>query len=135
MKDYKVNNINWDGIKKAAADQKLTMANVSVLIGFDGRYLYYKKQEGWLHRSVLIRVANLLNVDYDMLILKKRFKEDFLNKNMQYDTNIIEHIKELENVVANQTESINKLTEELSMLNKTNELARKHSSRSRGKWS
>lgn len=135
MKDYKVNNVNWDGIKKAAADQKLTMANVSVLIGFDGRYLYYKKQEGWLHRSVLIRVANLLNVDYDMLILKKRFKEDFLNKNMQYDTNIIEHIKELENVVANQTESINKLTEELSMLNKTNELARKHSSRSRGKWS
>lgn len=135
MKDYKVNNVNWDEIKKAAADQKLTMANVSVLIGFDGRYLYYKKQEGWLHRSVLIRVANLLNVDYDMLILKKRFKEDFLNKNMQYDTNIIEHIKELENVVANQTESINKLTEELSMLNKTNELARKHSSRSRGKWS
>lgn len=116
MARERVNNIDFDEIKKIASKKGLTLRMLSEKIGFDHSYLTHRRQMGWLWSNTVELIAMILEVDKNTLLktepIKAESKETGMN---QY---IIEQFGELQAAISMQTKMINNLIDVLIVLHR-----------------
>lgn len=116
MARERVNNIDFDEIKKNASKKGLTFRMLSEKIGFDHSYLTHRRQMGWLWSNTVELIAMILEVDKNTLLktepIKAESKETGMN---QY---IIEQFGELQAAISMQTKMINNLIDDLIVLHR-----------------
>ena len=119
MARERVNNIDFDEIKKIASKKGLTFRMLSEKIGFDQTYLTHRRQMGWLWSNTLELIAMLLEVDKQTLLktsLQKTEVEESEKTGM--DQYIIEQFGELQAAISMQTKMINNLIDDLIVLHR-----------------
>lgn len=116
MARERVNNIDFDEIKKIASKKGLTFRTLSEKIGFEQTYLTHRRQMGWLWSNTVELIAMILEVDKNTLLktepIKAESKETGMN---QY---IIEQFGELQAAISMQTKTINNLIDDLIVLHR-----------------
>lgn len=116
MARERVNNIDFDEIKKIASKKGLTFRTLSEKIGFEQTYLTHRRQMGWLWSNTVELIAMILEVDKNTLLktepIKAESKETGMN---QY---IIEQFGELQAAISMQTKMINNLIDDLIVLHR-----------------
>lgn len=119
MARERVNNIDFDEIKKIASKKGLTFRTLSEKIGFDQTYLTHRRQMGWLWSNTLELIAMILEVDKQALLktsLQKTEVEESEKTGM--DRYIIEQFGELHAAISMQTKMINNLIDDLIILHR-----------------
>lgn len=120
MARERVNNIDFDEIKKIASKKGLTFRALSEKIGFDHSYLTHRRQMGWLWSNTVELIAMILEVDKHTLLKTEPQKAESkeIGKETGMNQYIIEQFGELQAAISMQTKMINNLIDDLIVLHR-----------------
>ena len=120
MARERVNNIDFDEIKKIASKKGLTFRTLSEKIGFEQSYLTHRRQMGWLWSNTVELIAMILEVDKHTLLKTKPQKAESKETGKETGMNqyIIEQFGELQAAISMQTKMINNLIDDLIVLHR-----------------
>lgn len=120
MARERVNNIDFDEIKKIASKKGLTFRTLSEKIGFEQTYLTHRRQMGWLWSNTVELIAMILEVDKHTLLKTEPQKAESkeTEKGTGMNQYIIEQFGELQAAISMQTKMINNLIDDLIVLHR-----------------
>lgn len=120
MARERVNNIDFDEIKKIASKKGLTFRTLSEKIGFEQTYLTHRWQMGWLWSNTVELIAMILEVDKHTLLKTEPQKAESkeTEKGTGMNQYIIEQFGELQAAISMQTKMINNLIDDLIVLHR-----------------
>ena len=120
MARERVNNIDFDEIKKIASKKGLTFRTLSEKIGFDHSYLTHRRKMGWLWSNTVELIAMILEVDKHTLLKTEPQKAESkeTEKGTGMNQYIIEQFGELQAAISMQTKMINNLIDDLIVLHR-----------------
>ena len=120
MARERVNNIDFDEIKKIASKKGLTFRTLSEKIGFEQTYLTHRRQMGWLWSNTVELIAMILEVDKHTLLKTEPQKAESKETGKETGMNqyIIEQFGELQAAISMQTKMINNLIDDLIVLHR-----------------
>ena len=120
MARERVNNIDFDEIKKIASKKGLTFRTLSEKIGFEQTYLTHRRKMGWLWSNTVELIAMILEVDKHTLLKTEPQKAESkeTEKGTGMNQYIIEQFGELQAAISMQTKMINNLIDDLIVLHR-----------------
>ena len=120
MARERVNNIDFDEIKKIASKKGLTFRMLSEKIGFEQTYLTHRRQMGWLWSNTVELIAMILEVDKHTLLKTEPQKAESkeTEKGAGMNQYIIGQFGELQAAISMQTKMINNLIDDLIVLHR-----------------
>lgn len=120
MARERVNNIDFDEIKKIASKKGLTFRTLSEKIGLEQTYLTHRRQMGWLWSNTVELIAMILEVDKHTLLKTEPQKAESkeTEKGTGMNQYIIEQFGELQAAISMQTKMINNLIDDLIVLHR-----------------
>lgn len=120
MARERVNNIDFDEIKKIASKKGLTFRALSEKIGFEQTYLTHRQKMGWLWSNTVELIAMILEVDKHTLLKTEPQKAESkeTEKGTGMNQYIIEQFGELQAAISMQTKMINNLIDDLIVLHR-----------------